>query len=429
MLTDKGLPCFGRWNFGLDDKERVYVGDFGLAHLAGASVVLTRSGMVAGTPQYMAPEQALGKKADHRADIYALGIVAYQMLTGAVPFEADTPVAVLLKHANEPVPIPPLDQVPETLMRTLLRALDKDPAARWQTALAFTATLDQGLAEAANGSTVVAAERTAMVTPETGPVGEGPTTHSLFSPGRARAAEDKPAVPPAPGRSPIARWRLGVTAVTLVGVASGYFVAAGLRDDHPITEDPPMTGGTPIQLAVGAPSPQPDEPRLDRPKTTPEAIPAVAEDPRPTGQPAQKPADEAPAEIAPETGFDLSNVRGVEGGIVGGVVSGLLRAPPPPPPPAEPIRVGGNVSAPVKTKHIDPRYPEMARAARVSGVVILETVIGPDGRVTDVKILRSVPLLDDAALEAVRQWEYTPTLLNGVPVPVIMTVTVNFQLR
>ena len=71
----------------------------------------------------------------------------------------------------------------------------------------------------------------------------------------------------------------------------------------------------------------------------------------------------------------------------------------------------------------------MARAARVSGVVILETVIGPDGRVTDVKILRSVPLLDDAALEAVRQWEYTPTLLNGVPVPVIMTVTVNFQLR
>jgi protein TonB len=56
-------------------------------------------------------------------------------------------------------------------------------------------------------------------------------------------------------------------------------------------------------------------------------------------------------------------------------------------------------------------------------------VIGPNGRVTDVKILRSVPLLDEAAVAAVQQWEYTPTLLNGVPVPVIMTVTVNFQLR
>jgi protein TonB len=93
------------------------------------------------------------------------------------------------------------------------------------------------------------------------------------------------------------------------------------------------------------------------------------------------------------------------------------------------VRVGGDVSAPVKTRNVDPRYPQVAQAARVAGVVILEAVIGPDGRVTDVKILRSVPLLDDAAVEAVRQWEYTPTMLNGVPVPVIMTVTVNFQLR
>ena len=142
---------------------------------------------------------------------------------------------------------------------------------------------------------------------------------------------------------------------------------------------------------------------------------------------------EAPAEIAPETGFDLAEIRGVEGGVVGGVVGGviggLLTAPPPPPPPAEPVRVGGNIIAPTKTKNIDPVYPAVAQAARVSGVVILEAVIGPDGRVTNVNILRSVPLLDDAAVAAVRQWEYTPTLLNGVPVPVIMTVTVNFQLR
>jgi periplasmic protein TonB len=61
--------------------------------------------------------------------------------------------------------------------------------------------------------------------------------------------------------------------------------------------------------------------------------------------------------------------------------------------------------------------------------VIIEATIGPSGKVTDAKVLRSIPLLDNAALEAVRQWEFTPTLLNGVPVPVIMTVTVQFTLQ
>ena len=65
----------------------------------------------------------------------------------------------------------------------------------------------------------------------------------------------------------------------------------------------------------------------------------------------------------------------------------------------------------------------------VQGVVIIEATIGPDGRVKDAKVLRSIPLLDQAALDAVKQWTFTPTLLNGVPVPVIMTVTVNFTLQ
>jgi len=141
----------------------------------------------------------------------------------------------------------------------------------------------------------------------------------------------------------------------------------------------------------------------------------------------------APEQIVEESGFDLSQVEGVEGGIaggvVGGIVGGLPSAPPPPPPPPEPVRVGGNISPPTKTRDVPPNYPEVARAARVQGVVILEATIGPTGNVTAVNVLRSVPLLDEAALDAVRQWAYTPTLLNGVPVPVIMTVTVNFQLR
>jgi TonB family protein len=93
-----------------------------------------------------------------------------------------------------------------------------------------------------------------------------------------------------------------------------------------------------------------------------------------------------------------------------------------------PVRVGGNVTAPTQVRKVDPVYPEEAKAARVQGVVILEATISDQGRVDSVRVLRSIPLLDQAAIDAVRQWEYTPTLLNGLPVPVIMTTTVLFRL-
>ena len=103
--------------------------------------------------------------------------------------------------------------------------------------------------------------------------------------------------------------------------------------------------------------------------------------------------------------------------------------PPPPPPPPAPVRVGGNIKQPQKVRDVKPTYPGIAQSARVQGVVIIEATIGPDGKVKDAKVLRSIALLDQAALDAVRQWEFTPTLLNGVPVPVIMTVTGNFTLQ
>jgi len=90
--------------------------------------------------------------------------------------------------------------------------------------------------------------------------------------------------------------------------------------------------------------------------------------------------------------------------------------------------VGGAIKPPVKTRDVAPIYPSIAQSARVQGVVIIEATIGPDGTVQNARVLRSIPLLDNAALDAVRQWVFTPTLLNGSPVPVIMTVTVNFQL-
>jgi TonB family protein len=117
--------------------------------------------------------------------------------------------------------------------------------------------------------------------------------------------------------------------------------------------------------------------------------------------------------------------------VFGAPASSIPPVPPPPPPPGWPanaVRVGGNMRVPVKTKHVAPVYPPIAQSARVQGVVIVELVIGGDGRVQDARVLRSIPLLDQAALESVRQWEFTPTLLNGSPVPVIMTATVQFTL-
>jgi TonB family protein len=117
---------------------------------------------------------------------------------------------------------------------------------------------------------------------------------------------------------------------------------------------------------------------------------------------------------------------GVGGGVAGGVTTGITLdqtwA-------GGYLRVGGNIKAPTKVKDVKPVYPDAALQANAQGVVIVEARIGPDGLVEDARILRSIPLLDKAALEAVSQWEYTPTLLNGAPIGVVMTVTVNFTLQ
>jgi protein TonB len=93
---------------------------------------------------------------------------------------------------------------------------------------------------------------------------------------------------------------------------------------------------------------------------------------------------------------------------------------------AAPVRVGGQIKPPTKVKDVAPVYPAIARSARVAGAVVIAATIDEEGKVIDAKVVRSVPLLDQAALDAVQQWVYMPTLLNGVPVPVLMTVTINF---
>jgi protein TonB len=117
---------------------------------------------------------------------------------------------------------------------------------------------------------------------------------------------------------------------------------------------------------------------------------------------------------------------GVPGGVVGGVVGGLPDAPPPPP--VKPVRVGGDIREPRKIKDVAPVYPTIAAKAQLEGIVIIEATVGTNGRVESATVLRGMPILDEAALAAVRGWAYTPTLLNGIPTPIILTVTVTFRL-
>jgi protein TonB len=169
------------------------------------------------------------------------------------------------------------------------------------------------------------------------------------------------------------------------------------------------------------PPPPPPTPVAPQPKVEPVHI-------NPNAAPVEAPKEIKPEVAVPNVGEGVPG--GVEGGVPGGVVGGVVGGlPPAPPPPQAPIRVGGKIAAPTPIKHVNPVYPPIAQSARVSGVVIIEATIGADGHVTNAKVLRSIPLLDQAALDAVKQWIFTPTLLNGVPVPVIMTVTVNFTLQ
>ena len=182
-----------------------------------------------------------------------------------------------------------------------------------------------------------------------------------------------------------------------------------------------------VEPAAPPPPPPPPPPPAPRNPDRPKPV----NTPPPTTSTFTAPTD-VKEEIEDE-GIDLGVeggvAGGVEGGVAGGVMGGVVGGLPEAPPPSEPVRVGGNIKEPKKLKHVPPVYPAIARSARQTGIVILECVISPQGKVQDVRVLRGTPLLDQAAIEAVRQWVYTPTLLNGVPVPVIMTVTVNFTLQ
>jgi protein TonB len=120
---------------------------------------------------------------------------------------------------------------------------------------------------------------------------------------------------------------------------------------------------------------------------------------------------------------------GQMGGVIGGVIGGVGGAPPPPKPTQTRIRQGGAVTAASLINKVQPAYPPLARQTRISGTVRLHAIISKDGSVQQLEVLSGHPLLVQAALDAVRQWRYRPTTLNGEPVEVDTTIDVIFSLN
>ena len=255
------------------DGDFIKVLDFGLARMVDGATRITQTGLALGTPHYMAPEQALGTPIDERTDLYAIGVVLYQMVTGRKPFVAESPMAVLRMHLDEaPVPprrIPAARRISAALEAAILRALEKVPGRRWPTAAAFSAALD-AVPEAAAGATPEAM-------PETMPDGLA-TTVALVDVqreaiGRRDRGEPAPAqVRRAPARRrPSGTLRLALLAL-LVGSASFGWTRLSRREQQKLrhhVETAVDTAGERLRTLA----PQEDSPRAPATASTATAHP------------------------------------------------------------------------------------------------------------------------------------------------------------
>ncbi|MCM2254073.1 MAG: energy transducer TonB [Vicinamibacteria bacterium] len=225
----------------------------------------------------------------------------------------------------------------------------------------------------------------------------------------------------------VAPRRGGAALVSCVAHAAGIAALVGapfLSDaELPPVPSPPPPPVSVVRLPAGGGGGRP------APPTTPmRPRPAAPTIPLPSEVVPLAPGDEvAELPACPECTIGGAGVPGdASGGEGFGTGPGPVGPGTEPEPAVAPVRVS-SLTPPRRLVYVEPQYPEAARRTRIDGFVILECVIDARGRVVDVQVLRGRPLLDEAAVAAVRQWIYAPTLLGGVPVPVVMTVTVRFE--
>ena len=368
-----------------DAPGRVYLGDFGLAHIFESERGVTRTGTLLGTPHYMAPEQALGKPVDHRCDIYSLGIVAYEMFCGVRPFTGDAPMAVLLKHLQEPLLFD--GGVSPLIVDAIQKAVAKTPAERWPTAGAFISALEVAVGTQSPEHTLV---------PENANQVSRPVT-------RTSAAAFVGALLVAAGivwwmsRAPVPRDEPGA-----IESAQQQSTSPEVVREMPTVLTPEATNRDEPAPTVVRPRPRTEIVRGDQPT-----------------------ARQAPADTPPLDGRSLGTVAAPTATVRADIPTSQdpVAAPP------DVVRTDV-LAPPVRTREVSPEYPAAARAAQLEGDVLLEAVVGTDGKVRDVTVLRSVhPLLDAAAKTAVLHYEYVPGHRNGTPELARVRLTVSFKLR
>ncbi len=239
-------------NILIDDQGNTYLTDFGLARIMESSQQFTASGVSVGTPAYMSPEQGKGIKVDHRSDIYSLGIMLYEMVTRQVPFEAETPLAVLLKHITDPLPLPRKvrPDIPEPVELVVLRALAKEPGDRFQSAN----ELAQALATVISRTAPHDQPSTPSTQPPIKPASTQPAPEQLSLITRAQHTWQTPR-----GKAMM----IGGTAVLLI--LFGFLINWLNRSDVAIS------GGTGEETAVTEPSPTPQSDTAAAPRSTTES--------------------------------------------------------------------------------------------------------------------------------------------------------------
>ena len=275
----------------MDEGRWVLLTDFGLAKMVEGSVALTASGVGVGTPAYMAPEQGQGEPVGARADIYSLGVVLYEMLTGRVPFEAETPMAVVIKHITEPLPLPRSinPQLPDAVERIILKALAKNPDDRFASTIEMANALAAAVAPAAEPAPEIAEMLLAeplppppipLPTPTPPPLEPRPTPTPPSLPEEPTPVPTPTpppaAVPALPGKGGPPWKILGAVAGVVLLALVAIFVVSNLGGDGAEKATPPVAAAVTREAATAT---------RPAPTATPRREPTATRRPTPTRRP------------------------------------------------------------------------------------------------------------------------------------------------
>ena len=317
-------------NVMLDQRGTVFLTDFGIAKLVEGATQLTATGTITGTPEYMSPEQAQGLKLDQRTDIYSLGVVLYEMLTGEVPFHAETPVAVILKKIQDTLPPPTLlnPNIPDCLEPVLLKALVKDPNDRYASMGDFLAAWKKAYAEslgrmptqqAAPPSQVLKSQLPGVQAPIRSV--SAPAAPPLSRPSQPAVRPERVGSEPTPVPTPARRNRLpwyvlggaGAALVVCLLAVGGFFLSRLLINParttekyiaamaQPATQTPMSLVDEPTEAPVMA---APEPTRAPEPTLTP--VPTMPPEPPQVPEPTSPPAEAlAPSRIVDDFGIAM----------------------------------------------------------------------------------------------------------------------------